>query len=170
MDEAAGDVVYDLSHSGFTYNNNNGRIYDAGQVTSPIGFLDSTLLVQINWAFWGVTDTNGNYIISAIPYSGAGETYTITPVLGIHQFDPTQQLVYIGETNTVINSVNFIDTSSFTFKGKVFYDSRGVFKSFVEVNSSDPNVPDFTGLTDGDEYVSGPGLMIWVIIIMKKAV
>jgi len=159
MDESAGDVAYDLSHSGFTYNNNNGKLYNAGQVTSPnwVSGLDTPSSDQLG--ILGVTDDNGNYIISAIPYSGAGETYTITPVLGIHQFDPTQQLVYIGETNTVINSVNFIDTSSFTFKGKVFYDSRGVFKSFVEVNSSDPNVPDFTGLTDGDEYVSGPGLI-----------
>jgi len=161
MDEAAGDVAYDMSHAGFSYNNNNAAVFAA----------DATIPTTPNWVFGentpnsdqlgilGVTDINGNYIISAIPYSGAGETYTITPILGIHEFDPSQQLVYIGETNTVINSVNFTDTSSFVFKGKIFYDSRDVFKSFVEVNSPDPDVPSFTDLTDGDQYVSGPGLI-----------
>jgi len=159
MDEGAGEVAYDLSHSGFTYNNNNGKLYNAGQVTSPNWVSGSDTPNSDQLGILGVTDENGNYIISAIPYSGAGESYTITPVLGIHQFDPTQQLVYIGETNTVINSVNFIDTSSFTFRGKVYYDSRGVFKSFVEVNSPDPDSPNFNNLTNGDEYVSGPGII-----------
>ena len=129
MDEAAGDVAYDMSHAGFNYNNNNAAVFaaDARIPTTPNWVFGENTPNSDQLGILGVTDINGNYIISAIPYSGAGETYTITPILGIHEFDPSQQLVYIGETNTVINSVNFTDTSSFVFKGKILYDSRGVF-------------------------------------------
>jgi len=75
----------------------------------------------------GVTDQNGNYVISAVPYTGNGNSYTIVPSFGKHKFNPTQQLVYIGVGSTVINNVNFKDISSFVFKGLAAYDSRGVF-------------------------------------------
>ena len=102
----------------------------------------------------GITDDNGNYIISAIPYSGVGETYAITPQLGVHEFDPGQQLIFIGETTSVTNNVNFIDKSSFIFKGKVRYDSRGVFKSFVEVNPENEE-----DAIRGNEYIPITGVM-----------
>ena len=75
----------------------------------------------------GVTDQNGNYVISSVPYTGNGNSYTLVPSLGVHKFNPNQQLVYIGVGSTVINNANFKDISSFTFKGRVVYDSRGIF-------------------------------------------
>ena len=75
----------------------------------------------------GVTDKNGNYVISAVPYTGNGNSYTLVPSLGKHKFNPNQQLVYVGVGSTVINNANFKDISSFSFRGRVLYDSRGVF-------------------------------------------
>ena len=63
----------------------------------------------------------------------------------MHQFEPSQQLVFLGQGSEVVNGVNFTDISSFTFRGRVLYDSRGTFPSFVDLNSTDPDIPDFTG-------------------------
>lgn len=80
----------------------------------------------------GVTDQNGNYVISAVPYTGNGNSYTLVPSLGKHKFNPNQQLVYVGVGSTVINNANFKDISSFSFKGRVLYDSRGVFPTTTD--------------------------------------
>jgi hypothetical protein len=161
MDEAAGNVAYDMSHEGFNYNNNNAAVYIAEETepTTPVWVSGENTPSSTQLGILGVTDDNGNYIISAIPYSGAGETYAITPMLGVHEFNPGQQSIFIGETTSVTNNVNFIDKSSFIFRGKILYDSRGVFKSYVQLNSTDPNVTSFTGLSGTDQYIMGPGLI-----------
>ena len=155
MDEAAGNVAYDMSHAGFNYNNNNAAVYTAEETepTAPVWVSGENTPSSTQLGVLGITDDNGNYIISAIPYSGVGETYAITPMLGVHEFDPGQQLIFIGETTSVTNNVNFIDKSSFIFKGKVRYDSRGVFKSFVEVNQENEEE------NQGNEYISITGVM-----------
>ncbi len=155
MDEAAGNVAYDMSHEGFNYNNNNAVVYTAEETepTTPYWVSGNKSPSSNQLGVLGITDDNGNYIISAIPYSGVGETYAITPQLGVHEFDPGQQLIFIGETTSVTNNVNFIDKSSFIFKGKVRYDSRGVFKSFVEVNQENQEE------NQGNEYIPITGVM-----------
>jgi hypothetical protein len=152
--EGVGAFAYDLSRNGFTYNKNNGKLgttkWVAGSGNIPA---DNQLGIL------GVTDINGNYEITSIPYSGTGESFTITPLYGNHQFEPSQQLVFLGQGSEVVNKITFEDKSSFSFKGKVLYDTRGVFKSFVEVNSGNSSTPVFNNLTDGDEYISGPGIL-----------
>jgi hypothetical protein len=106
----------------------------------------------------GITDINGNYEITSIPYSGVGESFTITPMYGQHKFEATQQLVYLGQGSEVANKIDFIDKSSFSFKGKVLFDTRGVFPSLVDLNSSNSNP--FSGLTEGDQYIDGPGILV----------
>lgn len=135
--EKAGRYAYDLSRSGFNYNQNHGKLWDANTVeankvlwaadadnyptTSQLGVL-------------GVTDNKGNYQISAIQYSGSGESYNITPMYGQHKFEPNQQLVYLGLGSEVVNKIDFIDQSSFSFKGIAAFDTRGVFPSYVTVD------------------------------------
>lgn len=92
----------------------------------------------------GVTDEFGNYVISSVPYTGNGNSYTIVPSLGVHKFNPTQQLAYVGVGSTVINNVNFKDISSFTFNGIAAYDSRGIFPT-----TSDAAI---TGVIRDDEF------------------
>ncbi len=101
----------------------------------PITSFSNTIPTNTQLGILGVTDQNGNYVISAVPYSGNGNSFTIVPSLGKHQFNPTQQLVYVGVGSTVINNVNFKDISSFVFNGLAAYDSRGVFPT-----TSDPAI------------------------------
>lgn len=149
--EKAGNYAYDLSRSGFNYNENHGKLWDANTAqnskvlwaseadnyptTSQLGVL-------------GVTDSKGNYQISAIQYSGTGESYNITPMYGQHKFEPNQQLVYLGLGSEVVNKIDFIDQSSFSFKGVVAYDTRGVFPSYASVDKK-------TAANKGDAWIDG---------------
>ncbi|WDF57983.1 T9SS type A sorting domain-containing protein [Flavobacterium sp. KACC 22758] len=138
--EKAGRFAYDLSRNGFNYNENHGKLWDAN--TAP----DNKVL----WAaeadnypttsqlgVLGVTDSKGNYQISAIQYSGTGESYNITPMYGQHKFEPNQQLVYLGLGSEVVNKIDFIDQSSFSFKGVAAFDTRGVFLSYLEASGKE---------------------------------
>ncbi|MCD8435617.1 T9SS type A sorting domain-containing protein [Tenacibaculum dicentrarchi] len=162
FDEGVGNYAYDLSHEGFEYNKN--RAFFDSKLANDMPYWTSdvnNLPRKDQLGFLGMTDANGSYIISAIPYKGTGESYNISPRLGVHQFEPNQQIIYLGEDTPVVNKVNFTDISSFIYKGKILYDTKGVFKSFVELNSPDPDNPNFNGLTDGDQYVSNssPGIL-----------
>lgn len=153
--EAVGEYAYDLSRTGFVYNKNNAKLGAGIGWTTATGTTPTISQLGV----LGVTDINGNYEITSIPYSGTGESFTITPMYGQHKFEASQQLVYLGQGSEVANKIDFIDKSSFSFKGKVMFDTRGVFPSFVDVNKLDhPGAP-FSGLTDGDQYISGPGIL-----------
>ena len=147
--ERVGNFAYDLSTTGFDFHVNHASLENnASWATDSNQYPTSSQLGVL-----GVTDENGNYEITSIPYSGTGESFKVTPLFGVHQFEPNQQLVFLGNGASVVNKIDFVDISSFSFKGKVMYDTRGVFKSFVEVNSPD-GVPNFEGLTNGDQYVT----------------
>ncbi|WP_040397028.1 LamG-like jellyroll fold domain-containing protein [Cesiribacter andamanensis] len=118
-DEGAGGWAYDISKVGIEFNKNHARIHRASWTS------DKPTASQLG--ILGVTDALGNYIISAIPFSGAGESYTLTPMFGVHQFEPAQQLVFVGKGSEVINKIDFKDISSFEFSGVVAYTTHGVF-------------------------------------------
>lgn len=126
--ESTGNYAYDLSSTGFSFHGNDAKLDDI------ISF-SNTVPTNTQLGILGVTDQYGNFVISAVPYSGNGNSYTIVPSLGKHQFNPTQQLAYVGAGSTVINNVNFKDISSFVFNGIAMYDSRGVFPT-----TSDPAI------------------------------
>jgi hypothetical protein len=126
--EGTGSYAYDLSATGFSFHGNDAKLDDA----TSFGKIIPT---NTQLGILGVTDQYGNFVISAVPYTGNGNSYTLVPSLGKHKFNPTQQLTYAGVGSTVINNVNFKDISSFTFKGIAVYDSRGVFPT-----TSDPAI------------------------------
>ena len=101
--------------------------YFYSRFTEPVTSFSNIIPTNTQLGILGVTDQYGNFVISAVPYTGNGNSYTLVPSLGKHQFNPTQQLVYVGVGSTVINNVNFKDISSFIFNGLAAYDSRGVF-------------------------------------------
>jgi len=148
--EQAGDYAYDMAHTGFDFHGNNARLSNAS-VPATWATGAGNIPTSNQLGVLGITDEFGNYVISAIPYKGNGETFTIVPMFGKHEFNPAQELVYLGKSNAVINNVDFIDKSSFIFKGKVMYDSRNVFKSLVEVDADNGK--------EGDTKISGPGII-----------
>jgi hypothetical protein len=101
--------------------------YYFSRFTEPTSSFSNIIPTNTQLGILGVTDQYGNFVISAVPYTGNGNSYTLVPSLGKHQFNPKQQLAYVGVGSTVINNVNFKDISSFAFNGLAAYDSRGVF-------------------------------------------
>lgn len=145
--EGAGFFAYDLSRTGFDYNKNNASLDT--HTTWVYGEGNTPTNEQLG--ILGVTDTKGNYEITNIPYTGTGESYTITPMFGQHKFEANQQLVFLGQGSEVANKIDFVDVSSFSFKGIVMYDSRGVFPSFVDAERNG----ELRTSDDGINYVSG---------------
>ena len=67
------------------------------------------------------TDKNGNYSVAGIPFSGEGTSYTITPTLGVHKFNPGNEQRFVNMNALVHSGVNFEDVSSFNVSGAVYY-------------------------------------------------
>jgi hypothetical protein len=118
-----------LAHTGFNFHGNDAKLSH-----SPIAPIWANNEDNINniptnsqLGVLGVTDEFGNYVISSVPYSGNGDSFTIVPSLGKHEFNPKQELAFLGASSTIVNNVDFIDQSSFTFRGLAVYDSRGIF-------------------------------------------
>lgn len=152
-DEKAGEFAYDISRIGFEFNKNHARIIK--------GSWSSDKPSPSQLGIMGVTDALGNYIISAIPYSGTGESYTITPMLGVHQFEPSQQLVFIGNGSEVINKIDFKDVSAFDFMGVVYYATNGVFEPIEQVDNVtsviEAGYNQYSAIINGNEQLISKG-------------
>lgn len=123
-DENEGSYAYDLSKQGFRQNKNDG--FYVLNISNGIEYSHVRPTKQQLGVF-GVTDANGSFVISSIAYSGNGESFVITPSLGVHTFEPASQTLFLGSEESVVNQLNFKDVSSFKFNGKVVYNVQNVF-------------------------------------------
>ncbi|GHT01106.1 hypothetical protein AGMMS49525_01000 [Bacteroidia bacterium] len=129
LDEGLPGYAFDRSRVGTTYNRNHATTVTlTGSDIVP----DDTYQLALK----GITDTNGNYQINGIAYSGEGTSYSIIPSFGSeyfpegggdkidsrHKFNPTEQLRYISASSMVHNATDFTDISSFVLRGKVVYE------------------------------------------------
>ncbi|MBN2010030.1 T9SS type A sorting domain-containing protein [candidate division KSB1 bacterium] len=91
----------------------------------------------------GYSDANGNYEIRGIRYVGDGQTYTITPNYGVHKFQPGSRSAFISANSSVINSVDFLDISTFEVRGKVKYENTSCYAKdiFILVDGDHTNPP-----------------------------
>ena len=107
------DQFFDAAREGYTFYENHGWVWRAtwSQVTP----------LQSQLAFKGITDEAGNYSISGFPYETGGSQYTFTPMYGVHSFEPTQHLRFVGDGAAIHNSIDFDDVSSFKVSGTVWY-------------------------------------------------
>jgi hypothetical protein len=133
--EKSGDYAYDLAHTGFNFHGNDAKLSQSAVAPTWSNNEDNINNIPTNsqLGVLGVTDEFGNYVISSVPYSGNGDSFTIVPSLGKHVFNPKEKTVYLGVGSTVINNLDFIDQSSFVFKGIAVYNSKGVFPSITDV-------------------------------------
>lgn len=72
------------------------------------------------------TDADGNYVIQGVPFSEAGTTYTVTPLFGIHEFNPGKSVLFVGQNALVHNKTDFEDVSSFPMEGYVYYAGTNI--------------------------------------------
>lgn len=112
FDEGLNTRCFDYSRNGTVYRSHHGKF---GVNTETSVFTPDSLALRAR------TDTVGNYVIHGVPYSGEGVVYAIVPELGVHQFNPTQQLRFVNANSLVHNGTDFDDVSSFSVKGVVCY-------------------------------------------------
>lgn len=119
LNEGGGRYFYDISRINSNFNENHALI-----VSDNNDFEDkfSTLVPSASrLGYKAVTDENGNYVIAGIAFASGGSYFRVVPSMGIHQFDPTNKLLYISQESSVFNNVDFIDISSFRVTGRVMY-------------------------------------------------
>ena len=112
FDEGLRTQFFDYSRDGTVYHQHHGKMGDNVQ---------SSNLTPTQLKLKAKTDRDGNYIIQGVPFSGEGTTYAVIPTLGIHQFNPTQQLRFVGNNSLVHNGTDFTDISSFPVRGTIRY-------------------------------------------------
>ena len=137
FDENLENHAFDRSRSGTVYNNNHAT---TNTLTSSTVVPDDTYQLALK----AITDANGNYQISGIAYHGEGTSYSIVPSLGVHLFNPTEQLRYVAPSSIVHNSTDFTDISSFMLRGKVVYEGGNypVVDCSFEVDGKTLTLPD----------------------------
>ncbi len=108
-------TAYDYSKTGGVPNECHGKILLGA---SP----DTNVPEQHQLSLFGLTDTEGNYVIRGVPFSGDGINYVITPLLGIHKFSPAYATRFISANSLNHSAVDFDDISSFPVRGKVYYE------------------------------------------------
>ena len=108
---------FDYSKKGTAFNENHGTI-TTSLGSGPAFNADVPSKSQMSNASY--TDENGNYTVTYITFIGGGENFTITPIYQTHLFDQIRN-INISEGAAVFNQQDFIDQSSFTTSGFVYY-------------------------------------------------
>ena len=117
FDEGLGTHFFDYSRTGTDYHKHHGTgIRNA----SPSDCTPSALALRAK------TDADGNYVIQGVPFSGAGTTYTVTPLFGIHDFNPGKSVLFVGQNALVHSKTDFEDVSSFPMEGYVYYAGTNI--------------------------------------------
>lgn len=110
------DVVFDISGRENQFGNRDGKL--GVGVAHSVAVIPSTEQL----ANKTTTDADGNYIINTISYPSDGVQCNVVPMLGVHEFSPSQKPIYISSSSRVFSNVDFVDKSSFEVKGKVYYE------------------------------------------------
>ncbi len=133
FDENYGNYTYDVSKSGTEFNKVN---LNAQSTNLPEWSSQTPSFSQLHPS--GISDKNGNYIIKGIRYSGDGEIFSISPVLGVHEFDPTNLNLFISDNTPIHNNVDFTDISAFRITGLVYYEKTNmpVKDAFVKIDGN----------------------------------
>ena len=123
MNENFGEAFYDLSKTGNEFNKNDFEVVKPAEV-DDFWSLNCPSSEQLHSG--AITDQYGNYSIRAIQYSGSGNVFEVAPLFGVHEFSPSNQSLFIGDGNPVVNNVDFQDESVFEFVAEALYQGTNV--------------------------------------------
>lgn len=118
FDEVDGYEVFDISGQNNNFNENHGKVQGANNSIRSTTNVPSSAQLSIK----ATTDRTGKYLINTIPYTGDGNQYTLIPSLGVHQFSPSEEALYVSASSATHNNINFTDISSFEVSGTVTYE------------------------------------------------
>ncbi len=113
LQAGVGKQFYDMSRRGFKFYENHGYLFNTSW--------SSLIPPKAQLGYKGFTDAKGNFTITGFPYKSEGTLYTFTPMLGVHSFEPTQRLKFVGDGQSIHNDLDFKDVSSFKVTGTVRY-------------------------------------------------
>ena len=116
FDEGLRTQFFDYSRDGSNYHKHHGLIGSNAQ---------SSTLTPGALRLRAKTDAEGNYIIQGIPFTGAGTTYSVIPLYGVHEFNPNKTLLYVGY-NSLVHTADFEDVSSFPMEGRITYAGTNI--------------------------------------------
>ncbi len=117
FDSGVEEYAFDTSHPGGRWNNHHTTVPSPGYPQVSADCLpDETVL-----CYRGVTDANGEYQISGIPFVGEGSNYQVVPVYGTHEFSPASTRRYVSQQSLAHSDVNFTDKSSFKVPVQAYY-------------------------------------------------
>jgi len=121
MDEGVNGLpfAYDYSKTSGVANENHGRRHSN---TSFVPEVPDKKQLRL----YGKTDSEGNYVIRGVPFSGEGTSYKISPALGVHEFSPKHQTRFVNMDALTHNGVDFEDVSAFDVDGVVYYDGTTI--------------------------------------------
>ena len=105
---ACQDGIYQLNHP------------EVGANVTP------TTDVPKHLGLYGLTDSEGNYIIRGIPFRQGGTNYKIAPELGIHRFNPEKRSMFVSPSSLTENNIDFEDVSSFPMRGHIYYAGTNI--------------------------------------------
>lgn len=116
FDEGLRTQFFDYSRDGTNYRKHHGVVGSNAQPST---------LTPVALRLKAKTDTDGNYIIQGIPFTGEGSTYSVVPLYGIHEFNPAKTLLFVGK-NSLVHTADFEDVSSFPMSGHIYYAGTNV--------------------------------------------
>ncbi len=116
FDEGLRTQFFDYSRDGSNYHKHHGLIGSNAQTST---LTPGALRLRAK------TDAEGNYIIQGIPYTGAGTTYSVIPLYGVHEFKPAKTLLYVGN-DALVHAADFEDVSSFPMQGRITYAGTNI--------------------------------------------
>ena len=116
FDEGLRTQFFDYSRDGSNYHKHHGLIGSNAQTST---LTPGALRLRAK------TDAEGNYIIQGVPFTGAGTTYSVIPLYGVHEFNPNKTLLYVGY-NSLVHTADFEDVSSFPMEGRITYAGTNI--------------------------------------------
>ena len=117
LDENINGYAFDISKQGGVNNENHATV-DSNVRPSSI--------IPAKLSLYGLTDSDGNYIIKGVPFDAGGTNYKIVPEYGVHNFSPTSRNLYISPSSLTANNVDFTDKSSFPMSGYIYYCNTNI--------------------------------------------
>ncbi|MDY4409551.1 MAG: LamG-like jellyroll fold domain-containing protein [Prevotella sp.] len=109
-------TAYDYSRTGGVANGHHGIIRPSSAVSTVVPPASA-------FSVFGLTDSEGNYVIKGVPFSGNGTNYSIVPTYGVHSFSPAKSSRFVSQSSLNHSGVDFKDVSSFPVSGTVYYEN-----------------------------------------------
>ncbi|MBN2669000.1 MAG: T9SS type A sorting domain-containing protein [Bacteroidales bacterium] len=136
LDEGFGTAAYDISKTDGEFNKRHLVVPQGNEQVFATWSNQTPSFEQLHPS--GITDANGNYVIKGVRYSGSGNIFSVVPFLGVHEFNPTDVNLFIGDSEPVHNNVDFTDQSSFRATGRLTYENTNmpVKNAYVKIDGN----------------------------------